>query len=124
MQAIKVNKTKFGIALIVYCILVFVTVFLVQYMQSPWRYLVAFLPTIPTIFAMHYFMNWMRASDELVRLQALEAVAFGAMVSMVIFITWSFLEAAGAPVMRAPIATAVIMSGFALGTLVPGLRYQ
>ncbi len=124
MQTIKVNKKRFGVAMVVYSILVFVTVYLVQYIQAPWSYIGAFLPTIPTIFAMYYYMNWMRASDELIRLQALESVAFGAMFSIIVFITWSFLEAAGAPLMRAPIATAVLMGGYAIGTMVIGRRYQ
>lgn len=60
-------------------------------------YALAFLPIIPSAFALWAFMRYFRGLDELQRRIQLEAVAFSFLATCFITLTWAFQQNAGLP---------------------------
>lgn len=60
-------------------------------------YAVAFLPIIPSAFALLAFLRFFRGLDELQRRIQLEAVAFSFLATCFITLTWAFQQNAGLP---------------------------
>lgn len=60
-------------------------------------YAVAFLPILPSAFALWAFLRFFRGLDELQRRIQLEAVAFSFLATCFITLTWAFQQNAGLP---------------------------
>ena len=60
-------------------------------------YGLAFLPIIPSAFALWAFLRYFRGLDELQRRIQLEAVAFSFLATCFITLTWAFQQNAGLP---------------------------
>ncbi|MDQ0754263.1 hypothetical protein [Arthrobacter sp. B3I4] len=62
---------------------------------SPWRFLWAVLPVIPTLWIVRAVLRHARRSDDYQRLLMLQALAGGFAVAMIASVTMAFLEIAG-----------------------------
>ena len=65
--------------------------------HTPLGYGIAFLPIIPSAFAVWAFLRFFRGLDELQRRIQLEALAFSFLATCLITLTWAFQQNAGLP---------------------------
>jgi len=87
-------------------------------------YCIAFLPVIPSIFAMLGFMRMFRGLDELQRRIQLEAVAFSFLATCLITLTWAFQQNAGLPRFDVSFVAPLLILLWGLGLCVAKRRYQ
>ena len=87
-------------------------------------YGIAFLPIIPSIFAMLGFMRMFRGLDELQRRIQLEAVAFSFLATCLITLTWAFQQNAGLPRFDVSFVAPLLILLWGLGLCVAKRRYQ
>jgi hypothetical protein len=82
-----------------YTVAVFVSAFGVQAMSpgNPWRYPLAVLPVIPSVFALIAFIRRLRSMDELQRRIQFEAFGISFAITIVATLGYGFLELAGLP---------------------------
>ncbi len=65
--------------------------------HTSFGYALAFLPIIPSAFALCAFFRFFRGLDELQRRIQLDAVAFSFLATCLITLTWAFQQNAGLP---------------------------
>ena len=87
-------------------------------------YCIAFLPIIPSTFAMLGFMRMFRGLDELQRRIQLEAVAFSFLATCLITLTWAFQQNAGLPRFDVSFVAPLLILLWGLGLCVAKRRYQ
>jgi hypothetical protein len=92
--------------------------------HTPLGYSIAFLPIIPSIFAMFGFMRMFRGLDELQRRIQLEAVAFSFLATCLITLTWAFQQNAGLPRFDVSFVAPLLVLLWGLGLFVAKRRYQ
>jgi len=92
--------------------------------HTPLGYSIAFLPIIPSIFAMFGFMRMFRGLDELQRRIQLEAVAFSFLATCLITLTWAFQQNAGLPRFDVSFVAPLLALLWGLGLCVAKRRYQ
>ena len=89
---------EFLTSMAAYSLLVPVSVRLLQGHEHTFAgYAIAFLPIIPSGFALWAFLRYFRGLDELQRRIQLEAVAFSFLATCFITLTWAFQQNAGLP---------------------------
>jgi hypothetical protein len=90
---------EFGGAMLAYTAAVFVSAFGVGAMahDNPWRYPLAVLPVVPSVFALLAFIRRLRVMDELQRRIQFEAFGITLGVGVLGTLTYGFLEEAGLP---------------------------
>ncbi len=89
---------EFGSSMAAYSMLVPVSIwFLRGHEHTPLGYCIAFLPIIPSFFALLAFLRFFRGLDELQRRIQLEAVVFSFLGTCFITLTWAFQQNAGLP---------------------------
>jgi hypothetical protein len=92
--------------------------------HRPLGYCIAFLPIIPSIFALLGFMRMFRGLDELERRIQLEAVAFSFLATCLITLTWAFQQNAGLPRFDVSFVAPLLILLWALGLAIAKRRYQ
>ena len=87
--------------------------------QSPWRYLWALVPVVPTIWTVRAVGRHVTRIDDYQRLLLLKGLAAGFAVAMIASLTMGFLGIAG---LRTPAAGWIIYSAGMLGWLIASAR--
>ncbi len=92
--------------------------------RTPLGYCIAFLPIIPSAFAMWAFMRYFRGLDELQRRIQLEAVAFSFLATCLITLTWAFQQNAGLPRFDVSWVAPLLIMLWSLGLAIAKRRYE
>ena len=87
-------------------------------------YAVAFLPIIPSAFALWAFLRFFRGLDELQRRIQLEAVAFSFLATCFITLTWAFQQNAGLPRFDVSWVAPLLILLWGFGLAVAKRRYE
>jgi len=87
-------------------------------------YGLAFLPIIPSAFALWAFLRFFRGLDELQRRIQLEAVAFSFLATCFITLTWAFQQNAGLPRFDVSWVAPLLIMLWGLGLGIARRRYQ
>jgi hypothetical protein len=87
--------------------------------QSPWRYLWALFPVVPTMWTVRAVIHHVTRIDDYQRLLLLKGLAAGFAVAMIASLTMGFLGIAG---LRTPATGWIIYSAGMLGWLVASTR--
>jgi hypothetical protein len=115
----------FGIAMAAYTAIVPISILLLRgHEHTVLGYSIAFLPIIPSIFAMLGFMRMFRELDELQRRIQLEAVAFSFLATCLITLTWAFQQNAGLPRFDVSFVAPLLILLWGLGLAIARRRYQ
>ena len=124
------NKSKqyyieFGSSMLAYSVVVIVSVWLLKgHEHTALGYGIAFLPIIPSGFALWAFLRFFRGLDELQRRIHMEAVVFSFLATCFITLTWGFLQNAGLPRFDVTWVAPMLIFLWGLGEAVAKRRYQ
>lgn len=92
--------------------------------HTVWGYVIAFLPIIPSGFALWAFLRYFRGLDELQRRIQLEAVAFSFLGTCLITLTWAFQQNAGLPRFDVSWVAPLLIFLWGIGVGIAKRRYQ
>src|ERR1035438_10840516 len=92
--------------------------------HTPLAYCIAFLPIIPSAFAMWGFLRFFRGLDELQRRIQMEAVAFSFLATCLITLTWAFQQNAGLPRFDVSWVAPLLVLLWGLGVGIAKRRYE
>lgn len=92
--------------------------------HRPLGYCIAFLPIIPSGFAMWAFVRFFRGLDELQRRIQFEAVAFSFLATCLITLTWAFQQNAGLPRFDVAWVAPLLIILWSLGLAIAKRRYE
>jgi len=92
--------------------------------HKPLGYGIAFLPIIPSAFALWAFMRFFRSLDELQRRIQLEAVAFSFLATCFITLTWAFQQNAGLPRFDVSWVAPLLIALWGIGVGIAKRRYE
>jgi hypothetical protein len=92
--------------------------------HTPVGYALAFLPIIPSAFAIWAFMRFFRGLDELQRRIQLEAVAFSFLATCLITLTWAFQQNAGLPRFDVGWVAPLLIALWGIGVGIAKRRYE
>jgi hypothetical protein len=87
-------------------------------------YVIAFLPIIPSGFAMWAFLRFFRGLDELQRRIQFEAVAFSFLATCLITLTWAFQQNAGLPRFDVSWVAPLLILLWGVGLRIAKRRYE
>jgi hypothetical protein len=89
---------EFLLAMALYTLAVVGTSWLLKRSEpSPWRFLIAVIPLIPSALALMSILRFVRSMDELQQRIQLYAISFAASATAMVTLTVGFLENAGFP---------------------------
>ena len=92
--------------------------------RTPLGYAIAFLPIIPSVFALLAFLRFFRGLDELQRRIQLEAVAFSFLATCLITLTWAFQQNAGLPRFDVSWVAPLLIVLWGIGAAIAKRRYE
>jgi len=116
---------EFGGSMAAYAATVPVSIWLLRgHEHTALGYGLAFLPIIPSAFAMWAFMRFFRNLDELQRRIQLEAVAFSFLATCLITLTWAFLQNAGLPRFDVSWVAPLLIMLWGIGLGIAKRRYE
>ena len=92
--------------------------------HTPLGYAIAFLPIIPSAFALWAFLRYFRGLDELQRRIQLEAVAFSFLATCFVTLTWAFQQNAGLPRFDVSWVAPLLILLWSVGVGIAKRRYQ
>lgn len=96
--AAKRYRLRFSVAMVAYTIVLLATITLAQRIeQNPVHTLIALLPVIPLVFVFVFIVQFINAIDELERQIHIESLALAAGATALAAVTYGFLEVAGFP---------------------------
>ena len=108
-----------------YTVVVPVSIWLLKgHEHTPLGYCIAFLPIIPSAFAVWAFMRFFRGLDELQRRIQLEAVAFSFVATCLITLTWAFQQNAGLPRFDVSWVAPLLIGLWGVGVGIAKRRYE
>ncbi len=108
-----------------YSIIVVVSMrFLRGHEHTPLGYAIAFLPIIPSVFALLAFLRYFRGLDELQRRIQLEAVSFSFLATCLITLTWAFQQNAGLPRFDVSWVAPLLIALWGIGVGIAKRRYE
>lgn len=87
-------------------------------------YALAFLPIIPSAFALWAFLRFFRRLDELQRRIQFEAVAFSFLAACFITLTWAFQQNAGLPRFDVSWVAPLLIALWGIGVGIAKRRYE
>ena len=87
-------------------------------------YAIAFLPIIPSFFALWAFLRFFRGLDELQRRIQLEAVALSFLGTCFITLTWAFQQNAGLPRFDVSWVAPLLIALWGIGVGIAKRRYE
>ncbi len=116
---------EFLTAMAAYSVMVPLSIWMLRgHEHTPLGYGIAFLPIIPSAFAMWAFLRFFRGLDELQRRIQLEAVAFSFLATCLITLTWAFQQNAGLPRFDVVWVAPLLILLWSLGLAVAKRRYE
>lgn len=92
--------------------------------HTPLGYAIAFLPIIPSAFALWAFLRFFRGLDELQRRIQLEAVAFSFLATCFVTLTWAFQQNAGLPRFDVSWVAPLLIALWGIGVGIAKRRYE
>jgi hypothetical protein len=116
---------EFGISMAAYVAMVPISIRMLRgHEHTPLGYCIAFLPIIPSAFAMWGFLRFFRGLDELQRRIQMEAVAFSFLATCLITLTWAFQQNAGLPRFDVSWVAPLLVLLWGFGLRIAKRRYQ
>jgi hypothetical protein len=116
---------EFLTAMAVYSAMVPLSVWLLRgHERTLVGYCLAFLPVIPSFFALWAFLRFFRGLDELQRRIQLEAVVFSFLATCFITLTWAFQQNAGLPRFDVSFVAPLLIGLWGVGLCIARRRYQ
>jgi hypothetical protein len=116
---------KLFIAVSAYVAILWFSIHQLQHNPSlPWKYGIAVLPVVPLLFVPVAVVQFLREQDELQRKMQGEALAIGFTASVVITLTYGFLENAGVPRLSWVWVWPVMAFFWCIGLVVAHRRYR
>jgi hypothetical protein len=116
---------EFGSAMAGYSLMVPLSIWILKgHEHTPLGYCIAFLPIIPSAFAMLAFLRFFRGLDELQRRIQFEAVAFSFLATCLITLTWAFQQNAGLPRFDVSWVAPLLIMMWSLGLAIARRRYE
>ena len=116
---------EFGGSMAAYSAIVPVSMWMLRgHEHTPLGYGIAFLPIIPSAFALWAFLRMFRGLDELQRRIQLEAVAFSFLATCLITLTWAFQQNAGLPRFDVSWVAPLLIALWGLGLGIAKRRYE
>jgi len=116
---------EFGSSMAGYSIVVPLSIWLLRgHEHTPLGYVIAFLPIIPSIFALLAFLRFFRGLDELQRRIQLEAVVFSFLGTCFITLTWAFQQNAGLPRFDVSWVAPLLIGLWGIGVGIAKRRYE
>lgn len=116
---------EFGGSMAAYSVMVPLSMWMLRgHEHTVLGYGIAFLPMIPSAFALLAFMRMFRGLDELERRIQLEAVAFSFLATCLITLTWAFQQNAGLPRFDVSFVAPLLILLWGLGLAIAKRRYQ
>jgi hypothetical protein len=96
--AARTYMRHFGLSMVAYIIVLIIISLLLQHLSdSPWRIPLALAPVVPVGFALWAFLTFLGRMDELQQRIQLQAFAFAALATGMLFFSYGFLETVGFP---------------------------
>jgi len=92
--------------------------------HTPLGFVIAFLPIIPSAFALWAFLRFFRGLDELQRRIQLEAVAFSFLGTCFVTLTWAFQQNAGLPRFDVSWVAPLLIFLWGIGVGIAKRRYE
>jgi len=92
--------------------------------HTPLGFVIAFLPIIPSAFALWAFLRFFRGLDELQRRIQLEAVAFSFLATCFVTLTWAFQQNAGLPRFDVSWVAPLLIGLWGVGVGIAKRRYE
>jgi hypothetical protein len=121
----KLYMKEFGGSMAAYSLIVPISVRLLRgHEHTVLGYCIAFLPIIPSAFALIAFLRYFRGLDELQRRIQLEAVAFSFLATCLITLTWAFLQNAGLPRFDVSWVAPLLIALWGIGAAIARRRYE
>jgi len=118
-------RRQFFTAMTAYVLLILVTSrWLNSLNKSIWRYPVALLPVIPTIFALIAFLQYLNQMDELERRIQFEAFGFSLACTGFLTFALGFLERAGLPPIGMIWVLPMILIFWSIGRVIASKHYR
>ncbi len=116
---------EFGSAMAVYSLAVPLSMWMLRgHEHTPLGYAIAFLPIIPSAFALWAFMRYFRGLDELQRRIQMEAVGFSFLATCFITLTWAFQQNAGLPRFDVSWVAPLLIALWGIGIGIAKRRYE
>lgn len=116
--------SEFGASMLAYVIVLPVSVSVIQaYPEASWRFAVALAPVIPLAFALMAFIRFFRNIDELQQRIHLEALAFSVGVTIMVTLSYGFLENVGFPHLSIIFVTPMLIAFWGIGAAIASKRY-
>jgi peptidoglycan/LPS O-acetylase OafA/YrhL len=116
---------EFGGAMAAYSAMVPISMWLLRHHEhTVLGYCIAFLPIIPSAFAMWGFLRFFRGLDELQRKIQFEAVAFSFLATCLITLTWAFQQNAGLPRFDVSFVAPLLIALWGIGLCIAKRRYE
>jgi hypothetical protein len=118
---------EFGLAMVAYVVVLWVSVTLLDWIGQPLRtvvVLIALVPIIPMGFALLAYLRFLRRMDELGQRIQLEALAFGFGAAGMLTFAYGFLENAGFPQLSYIWVFPMMIALWGLGGAIASLRYR
>jgi hypothetical protein len=116
---------EFGGSMAAYSAMVPLSMWLLRHRENTvLGYCIAFLPIIPSGFAMLGFLRFFRGLDELQRKIQFEAVAFSFLATCLITLTWAFQQNAGLPRFDVSFVAPLLIALWGIGLGIAKRRYE
>ena len=116
---------EFGSSMAAYSLFVPLSMWLLHgHEHTGMGYCIAFLPIIPSIFALLAFLRFFRGLDELQRRIQLEAVVFSFLGTCFITLTWAFQQNAGLPRFDVSWVAPLLIALWGIGVGIAKRRYE
>lgn len=115
---------EFGASMLAYVIVLPVSLNVIQtHPEASWRFAVALAPVIPLVFALLAFIRFFRNIDELQQRIQLEALACAVGVTIIVTISYGFLENVGFQHIGVIWVTPLLIAFWGIGTAIASRRY-
>jgi hypothetical protein len=116
---------EFGGSMAAYSALVPLSMWILRgHEHTVFGYCIAFVPIIPSIFALLAFLRFFRGLDELQRRIQLEAVVFSFLGTCFITLTWAFQQNAGLPRFDVSWVAPLLIALWGIGVGIAKRRYE
>jgi hypothetical protein len=123
-SAIRRYYWQFGLSMLAYVIVIFLSRVIWHAVDSPWKTVVALLPMIPAVFVFISIVRYLLATDELVRRISVDSLALAGGATALLAVTYGLLEGEGLPRPSAWWTYAAFMASWIVSGYFVRRRYQ
>jgi hypothetical protein len=124
-KASKVYLQQFGAAMLLYILVLFVSVRLMQNLgESSWRFPAALLPLVPIVMGLFAFLRFFGAMDELQKRIQLDALAFSFATTGLLTFSYGLLQNVGLPQLSFIAVFPLMIALWGLGSVIATWRYR